>query len=269
METTLTTAIKTAVAVAAVSAFVLTTGCAPSAKQMKETIEKDPSIVFAAIEKDPEKFIEVVNKAAQEAQKKAQEKASADETKARDEEFKNPLKPEIQEDRGFIGKKDAKITIVEYSDFECPYCQKGFATIKQVLEAYPNDVRILFKHFPLDFHPKALPAAKYYEAVAKQSPEKAHKFHDEVFSNQAELRAKGEDFLKAAAKKAGADMKQVEKDLKSDSIMTRINADMEEAKKFGVSGTPGFVINGVSLKGAYPFPAFKEIIDRHLSTMKN
>ena len=73
--------------------------CAPSAKQLKEAIEKDPSIVFTAIEKDPEQFIEVVNKAAQEAQKKAQDKAMAEETNKRDEEFKNPLKPEIEEGR--------------------------------------------------------------------------------------------------------------------------------------------------------------------------
>ncbi len=123
--------------------------CAPSAKQLKEAVEKDPSIVFAAIEKDPEQFIEVVNKAAQNAQKKAQEKAVADEGKKRDEEFKNPLKPEVEEGRVIFGPKDAKITIVEYSDFECPYCSKGHATVDEVMKAYPKDVRVVYKHLPL------------------------------------------------------------------------------------------------------------------------
>ncbi|WP_413288746.1 DsbA family protein [Bdellovibrio sp. HCB337] len=244
-------------------AFVLT-NCAPSAKQIKEAVEKDPSIVFVAIEKYPDQFIEVVNKAAQEAQRKAQDKSIAEESKKRDEEFANPLKPEVQEGRVIFGKKDAKVTIIEYSDFECPYCSKGYQTMKQVLAEYPNDVRIVFKHLPLDFHPQAMPAAKYFEAIARQSPEKAQKFHDAVFENQGKLRADGEKFLTDSAKKLGVDMKKLTTDLGDASLMTRINADMEEAKKFNFSGTPGFLINGVSLRGAYPYPEFKSIIDRHL-----
>ncbi|MBX2996613.1 MAG: thioredoxin domain-containing protein [Bdellovibrionaceae bacterium] len=245
-------------------AFVLS-ACAPSAKQLKEAIEKDPSIVFAAIEKDPEQFIEVVNKAAREAQSKGAEKAQADESKKRDEEFANPLKPKIEEGRAIHGPADAKITIVEYSDFECPYCSRGYQTIKEVMKAYPKDVRVVFKHLPLDFHPKALPAAKYFEAVARQGADKAYKYHDAIFENQSDLRTKGEAFMKEAAKKAGADMKKLEKDLADPKLMDRITADMEEAKEFNFSGTPGFLINGVSLRGAYPFSEFKTIIDRHLA----
>ncbi|UOE99739.1 DsbA family protein [Bdellovibrio reynosensis] len=242
--------------------------CAPSAKQLKEAIEKDPSIVFVAIEKDPEQFIEVVNKAAQNAQRKAQEKAVQEEGKKRDEEFANPLKATVEEDRAIFGPKDAKVTIIEYSDFECPYCAKGHATVEEVLKAYPNDVRVVFKHLPLDFHPMAMPAARYFEAVAMQDHAKAKKFYDLVFENQGDLRTKKEGALKDAAKKAGADMKKLEKDLNSEAITKRIEADMEEAKKFNFSGTPGFLINGVSLRGAYPFSEFKDIIDRHLGAKK-
>jgi len=238
--------------------------CAPSAKQIKEAVEKDPSIVFVAIEKDPEKFIEVVNKAARDAQQKGAEKAAGEETKKRDEEFANPLKPEIDPARAMEGPADAKITIVEYSDFECPYCSRGYQTVKEVQKAYPGQIRFVFKHLPLEFHPKAMPAAKYFEAVARQGAEKAYKFHDAIFENQSDLRSKGEGFLKEAAKKAGADMAKLTKDLNDPKLMDRINADMEEAKKFNFSGTPGFLINGVSLRGAYPFPEFKSIIDRHL-----
>lgn len=239
--------------------------CAPSAKSLKEAVEKDPSIVFVAIEKDPEKFIEVVNAAAQNAQKKAQEKAMEDETKKRDEEFKNPLKPEVQEDRVIFGKKDAPITIVEYSDFECPYCSRGYQTVKQVEKEYGDKVRIVFKHLPLDFHPKALPAAKFFEAVARQSHEKAEKFHDAMFENQGRLKSDGDKYMMEVAKKLGLDVKKIEKDLKDESLMKRIEGDQEEAAKFNFTGTPGFIINGVSLRGAYPFSEFKTIIDKHLS----
>lgn len=244
------------------------TNCAPTASQLKQAIEKDPSIVFVAIEKDPEKFFEVANKAAQDAQKRAQEKQAGDETKKRDEEFSNPVKPEIDETRVVFGNKSAPITIVEYSDFECPYCSRGFKTVKEVMGEYKDKVRVIFKHLPLDFHPHAMPAAKYFEAIARQSHEKAAQFHDMVFENQKEFTSKGEAYLKDVVKKVGADMKKVEKDLKDESLMARINADMAEAQKFGFTGTPGFLINGVSLRGAYPTPEFKKIIDRHLSSLK-
>lgn len=240
--------------------------CAPNPKQIKEAVEKDPSIVFVAIEKDPEKFIEVVNKAARAAQEKGSEKAQKEESAKRDEEFKNPLKPVVEDGRAILGAAAAPITIIEYSDFECPYCSRGFQTVKEVEKAYGDKVRIVFKHLPLDFHPKAMPAAKYFEAIARQSPEKAYKWHDLIFENQGELRAKGDVFMKDSAKKVGVDLKKIEKDLQDPKLMERITADMEEAKKFGFSGTPGFLINGVSLKGAYPFPEFKTIIDRHLGT---
>jgi protein-disulfide isomerase len=242
--------------------------CAPSSKQLKEAVEKDPSIVFAAIEKDPEKFIEVVNKAARDAQQKAAGNAEAEEKKKRDDEFAHPLQPIVKADRPIRGNKDAKITIVEYSDFECPYCSRGYQTIKEVEKAYGKDVRVVYKHLPLDFHPKAMPAAKFFEAIARQDPEKAYKWHDIIFENQGDLRAKGEAFMKDAAKKVGADLKKIEKDLSDPKLMEQINADTEEAKKFGIQGTPGFIINGVSLKGAYPFPEFKAIIDRQLASMK-
>jgi len=238
--------------------------CAPTAKQIKEAIEKDPSIVFVAIEKEPDKFIEVVNKAAQDAQRKAQEKAMDEEKRQRDEEFKNPLKAEVEEGRVIFGNKNAKVTIIEYSDFECPYCSKGYNTVKEILNTYKDDVRVVFKHLPLPMHPEARPAAEYFEAVAKQSHEMAHKFHDLVFENQNELRGKKDAFLKDAAKKVGADLGKLAKDLKDESIAKRIDADSAEANKFNFSGTPGFIINGVSLRGAYPAQDFKEIIDRHL-----
>jgi protein-disulfide isomerase len=239
--------------------------CAPSSKQLKEAVEKDPSIVFAAIEKDPEKFIEVVNKAARDAQQKAAQKGEEDEKKKRAEEFAHPLVADIQPGRAIKGPADAKITIVEYSDFECPYCSRGYQTMREVEKAYGDKVRIVFKHLPLDFHPKAMPAAKFFEAVARQGADKAYKWHDIIFENQADLRSKGDVFMKEAAKKVGADLKKIEKDLADPKLMDRITADMEEAKKFGIQGTPGFLINGVSLKGAYPFPEFKSIIDQQLS----
>ncbi|MGE4133720.1 MAG: DsbA family protein [Bdellovibrionales bacterium] len=244
-------------------ATLLAVGCT-SKQQLEKTIEENPEIVFNAIKKNPKKFVEVVNEAVRTAQESAREDEAKEETARLEEEFKNPKQPTIEDGRVVFGPKDAPVTIVEYSDFQCPYCSRGFNTVKEVLKNYDGKVRIVFKHLPLDFHPQAMPAAKYFEAIAMQDHSKAEKFHDMVFTNQQKLTQDGEKFLKEATKKVGANLAKVEKDITSEKVTARITADMEEARKFEFSGTPGFLINGVSLKGAYPFPEFKKIIDRHL-----
>lgn len=253
---------KSSLVWAAVSVLMFT-GCT-SKQQIEKAIEDNPDIVFNAIKKNPKRFVEVVNEAVRAAQEGAREDEAKEEQARLEEEFKNPKQPVIEEGRVIFGKKDAPITIVEYSDFQCPYCARGYQTVKEVEKEYGDKVRIVFKHLPLDFHPMAMPAAKYFEAIAMQDPKKAEKFHDEVFTNQKDLNQDGEKFLKNAAKKVGADLKKVEKDINSEQVQKRIATDMEEAKKFEFSGTPGFLINGVSLRGAYPAPEFKKIIDRHL-----
>ncbi len=241
-------------------------GCAPSASQLKGVIEKNPDIVFSTIEKNPEKFIEVVNKAARKAQEQKRSKQASDEKKRREDEFKNPVKPLIEADRPILGKKEASVTIVEYSDFECSYCSKAYGTIKQIMEEYGDKVRVVYKHLPLEFHPNAVPAARYFIAIGMQSGDKAYKFHDILFEQQAKIKG-GESFLKKTARKVGVNMKKLAKDLKSSKVEKQLKSDIAEARKFGFSGTPGFLINGVSLKGAYPYPEFKKVIDRHLSNI--
>lgn len=249
----------------AVMAVFVAAGCT-SKQQIQKLIEDNPEIVFQAIKKNPKKFVEVVNEAVKTAQEGSREDEAKAEAVRMEEEMKNPKKPVIEEGRVIFGNKNAPITIVEYSDFQCPYCGRGFQTVKEVEKAYGDKVRIIFKHLPLDFHPMAMPAAKYFEAIAMQDPKKAEKFHDEVFTNQKDLNQGGEKFLKEMAKKVGANVAKVEKDMNSEAVQKRIATDMEEAKKFEFSGTPGFLINGVSLRGAYPVPEFKKIIDKQLAS---
>lgn len=251
----------------AAAALIFAVGCT-SKQQIEKTIADNPEIVFNAIKKDPKKFVETVNEAVRTAQESARANEEQEEQKRLEDEFKNPKQAAVEDGRVIFGKKDAPITIIEYSDFQCPYCGRGWNTIKEVEKNYGDKVRIVFKHLPLDFHPLAMPAAKYFEAIGLQDHSKAEKFHDMIFANQQKLNQDGEKFLKDAAKKVGADLARVEKDLNSEKVTKRIAADMEEAKKFEFSGTPGFLINGVSLKGAYPFPEFKKIIDRHLEGKK-
>ena len=256
---------KTAVSYlfAGIAALALA-GCAPSAQQMKKLLEDNPDILTSAFEKNPDKILESLNKASRDAREKMAAHQEQDRAKALEDEFKNPKKPEIDDSRALFGPKDAKVTIVEYSDFQCPYCKNGYKVMNEVKAKYGDKVRLVFKHLPLEFHPKALPAAKYFEAVEMQGMDKAAKFYDKVFENQDKLTSQGDKYLDVAVKEVGANLAKVKKDLESPKIMERINADKAEAGKFEFSGTPGFLVNGISVKGAYPLPEFEKIIDRCL-----
>lgn len=239
------------------------TGCMGK-DSLKKTLKENPDILTEAIEANPAQVMEALNNAVRKAQQQQFEDREKGLTKEREEEFKNPKQAAIDESRVW-GNKSAKVTIIEYSDFECPYCKRGKSTVEEVTKKYGDKVRVIFKNLPLDFHPMAMPAAQYFEAVMLQSPEKAKKFYEYVFDNQTNLGSKKEKFLEEAAKKAGADLAQLKKDMSSEAVKKTIDAHMEEARKFGFNGTPGYLINGVSIKGAYPAEEFSKIIDQHLS----
>lgn len=221
-----------------VAALALT-ACSTSPKQLSETLEKHPEILANAIEKNPDVFMEALQKAAQAAQGKMQEREAQAEQKRVEEEMANPLKPEIPTDRGFMGDVNAKITIVEYTDFQCPFCARGYTTLEQVRKAYGKDVRVLVKNLPLPMHPMAMPAAKAFEALRLKSPEKAEKFYHEVFQNQNKLNS--EKYIYDVVKKVGGDVAKVKADAEGKVVKERIEKDMAEAEKFGMTGTPGFV----------------------------
>lgn len=231
-------------------------------------MEENPDILYGVIQKDPKKFLDVVNDAAQKARATEEQDYAAKEAKEREEEFKNPKKPVLTDDRAFAGAKNAPITIVEYSDFQCPYCRRGHDTMKQVLEKYGDKVKIVFKDMPIErIHPLARGAADIYEAIALQDPAKATKYKDYVFDHQEDEQKDGPKFFEDVAKKVGANVAQVKKDAKGDKVKERIEADKAEGEKFGFTGTPGYLVNGVSLKGAYPFEEFEKIIDKELADL--
>lgn len=231
-----------------------------SRDDLKKALDANPDLVLSALKKgDKMKFFEFVVESQQDFQKnKAKEDAKREEEE-RDKAFKNPLKPAITADARTRGGANAPITIVEYSDFQCPYCSKGYKNLEQLLKIHGDQLRVVFKNLPLDIHPLAMPAAQWFEALALQSPEKAWTFHDTLFENQSKL---GEDYFRLLAKDLGLDVEKAAKDAKSEVVKNKIEADMREAKKFGFSGTPGYLINGIPLRGAYPVEAFEEIISK-------
>lgn len=234
-------------------------GC-NSAESLKKTLKENPDILTEAILANPDTFIEALNKAVRSAQDGQKSKREDEEKKKLEASFENPLVAVIRKDELIRGTKGAPITLIEYSDFECPFCSRAFNTVREILAKYKGKVQFIYKHLPLDFHPNAKPASLYYEAIRLQSEAKAIKFHDEIYDNQRKLK-NGESFLKATAKKVGANMAKVAKDIKSPALSKRIDDDLAEARKFGFQGTPGFLLNGVPVKGAYPVSHFEGIIE--------
>lgn len=162
------------------------------------------------------------------------------------------------------GNADAPVTIVEISDFQCPFCSRVGPTMKQIKDTYgPSKVRIVWKHQPLPFHQQARPAHEAAAAVhAIAGSEAFWKFHDQAFANQQALTP--ENFEKWA-QAAGVDMAKFKEAVSSKKYAAKVDEDMALANKVGATGTPAFRINGVTVVGAQPFEKFKEVIDQQLA----
>jgi protein-disulfide isomerase len=159
------------------------------------------------------------------------------------------------------GSRTALVTIVEFSDFQCPYCQRALATLARVREAYgPDTVRLVWKNYPLPFHEQARPAAEAAMGVlALAGVDAFWRFHDLAFRNQSLL---GHDAYEAWARLAGVtDIDAWHNGLSKHLWAGATDTDLEDARALGVNGTPMFFLNGVALSGAQPYEAFQAIID--------
>jgi protein-disulfide isomerase len=157
------------------------------------------------------------------------------------------------------GNEQARVTIVEWSDFQCPFCNRVSPTLAQIQEEYGDQVRFAFKHMPLSIHPQAAGAHAAAEAAHRQG--KFWEMHDLIFQNQRDLQV---STLEGYATSIGLDMDQYRRDVKSEDVVGRIDEDLRQAQKLGVTGTPSFFINGRFLSGAQPFANFKRYIDEAL-----
>jgi protein-disulfide isomerase len=165
----------------------------------------------------------------------------------------------------FFGGEKAAVTIVEFSDFQCPFCSKGADVVTQIKKKYGNKVKVAFKHFPLPMHKEARPASEASMCVNEQSMVKFWKFHDLVFKNQGQL---DNASLEKYAKESGADVKKFNECMSSKKYAEFVQKDLEYGEKIGVKSTPTFFVNGQLVSGAVPIESFSEIIDDELASAK-
>ena len=229
---------RTAVAVVGLFAAALAGGCGNDAKldelgnQQRQILAK-----LAALE-------EKIDKGAA-ARPPAQRPAGPDPARAYDLPVgRSPIK----------GPEKAAVTIVEFSDYQCPYCAKSEPLVASFLEAYPNDTRVVFKHFPLtSIHQQAMPAALAAAAAQKQG--KFWEMHQLLFANQRSL---GAAEFTENARKIGLDVAKFEADMKSPEVAAAVQEDMKLAQTVGVRGTPTIFVNGKLLQ-TRTLDGFKEL----------
>lgn len=176
--------------------------------------------------------------------------------------FSNKLNEGIIVDDPVKGNETASVTIIEFSDFECPFCGRHFAhTYPQIIESYVDTgkVKYVFKNFPLSFHKKAQKAAEAAECAFDQG--KFWEYHDTLFENQEELAISN---LRFYAANLGLNTSEFDECLDSNKYKAEVKKDFEEGLELGVKGTPTFFINGKKLVGALPFYEFENAIEAAL-----
>jgi protein-disulfide isomerase len=170
-------------------------------------------------------------------------------------------------DEPLRGNANAAVTIVEYSDFQCPFCAQAYKTLEdQVLKTYGDRVRLVFKHFPLSIHPWAESAALAAACVRQQKPDAFWTLYDFFFQHQSEITPENvKEKVLGALSNAGVDTGAVSACVDKKTALSLVQADAQEAATLGVRSTPTFFINGRRLEGAVPMESFKPLIEEALA----
>jgi protein-disulfide isomerase len=162
------------------------------------------------------------------------------------------------------GPANAPIEIVEFSDFQCPFCSRAYPTVDQVLKTYGDRIRFVYRHYPLPSHPNARPAAEASACAAEQG--KFWPYYDRLFATQSHL---ADADLKQDAADLGLDAAKFNSCVDSHKYKTLVDTDQREGEEAGVNGTPAFFINGRLISGAQPFEVFKKVIEEELQLKKS
>jgi protein-disulfide isomerase len=158
------------------------------------------------------------------------------------------------------GSASAPIEIIEFSDFQCPFCQRADPTVQQVLSTYGDRIRFVYRHYPLPNHPAARPAAEAAACANEQG--KFWPYHDRLFASPSKL---ADADLKQHAAELGLNAPQFNSCVDSHKFKAQVDADVKAGEEAGVNGTPAFFINGRMISGAQPYDVFKKVIDEELS----
>ena len=171
---------------------------------------------------------------------------------------------EVLADSPLRGKVGSRLVLIEFSDFQCPYCAKAYATVQQFMVAHGQEVALVYKHLPLgEMHPEATNAALASWAAQQQG--KFWEFHDAMFSSPDRL---GDAYYGEVAKKLGLDLARFNKDRVSEAAQAAVQRDLDLAKKLNIQATPQFLLNTHPITGAAPLEEFEKVLGEARGALK-
>ncbi len=230
-------------------------GCAAHAPQKNATVMDEATVrklVLEVIRENPGVVYEAIREHAKQMKAEARRKDL-------ERSFSHRIEVQVNPSDPVKGPTDAPITIVEFTDFQCPYCARGASVVDDLFEKYPGKLRLVFKNNPLKFHKQALPAAKAALAAHRQG--EFWPYYELLFDNYDNLTP---ELFITIAQQLGLDMQRFNRDRQSDPIARQIAGDRQQAKTHGFTSTPTFVVNGVVVVGARRHDYFETIIERLL-----
>lgn len=226
------------------------------AQSLRELLANKPELVLDVLRQNSEAVLDI----AQQGSTVRRQRALQAQWR---EDAKQPKKVNLA-GRPVRGDANAPVTIVAFSDFTCPYCQQGAATVERILADYGKKVRYVFKHMPLGKDGAARTAAEYYVAATEQGEDKAWKLYKILFEQRERLVSDGEKFIKESAEVVGLNMQKLTADMRTKKTKATLDEDMAEAQRLGVEGTPYFLVNDLVVRGALPLDLFKNAVDMAL-----
>ena len=246
--------------------FSATAACAANSAEeefavmLRQALQKHPEIVLDILRENSELVLDIAQQGSNVRRKKNLEIQWR-------EDLKQP-KSVVTANRPVLGPANAPVTIVAFSDFTCPYCQQGAEVLDRIIQARPQEVKLIFKHMPHGKDSPARLASEYFVAASFQNDRAPWLLYKSFFAEPERLSAEAQNFAAKAAEQAGLDMKKLAADLKNKKIGAIIEEDMAEAKKLNVEGTPYFLVNNLTVRGAVSYDLFNAAVDMALANVK-
>jgi protein-disulfide isomerase len=177
---------------------------------------------------------------------------------------------QVQADDHVEGNKSAKVTLIEYADFQCPSCAAAYPVLNNLKEKYKEDVQFVFRNFPLiSIHPNAFSAARAAEAASKQ--DKFWEMHDKLFETQnlwGQISTNQQTTFEGYAKELGLNLEQFRADYSSEDVANKINRDASSGSQFSVQGTPTFILNGQKIENPRDQAGYEKVLDEAIKNNK-
>ena len=244
----------------AATAFTTSPSEEEFAHLLRRALKHHPEIVLDVLREHSESVLDIAQLGSNIRRKKNMENQWREDLK----QHKNVA----TDNRPVLGAANAPVTIVTFSDFTCTYCQQAAEVLDRIMSARPQDVKVIFKHMPYGKDSPARLAAEYFVAASLQNDHAPWLLYKRFFAEPEKLSAEAQNFTAKAAEQAGLNMKKLTADLKNKKVSAIIEEDMADAKRLNVEGTPYFLVNDLTVRGAVSYDLFNAAVDMALAHSK-